>query len=255
MIKFFRKIRQNLLMENKTSPNDSVGRASKYFKYAIGEIILVVIGILIALQINNWNEQRKINREKVQLTKSIKAELEADVDIIKAYLSQTNYLDSIFKSERKKLSKMSQNKDSLVHFVRNDMFIYMNEFTGFNNNTYNSAKSTGKIEIIDENLKKELFDLFRKQEEILTGNATYFQVVLDKTNELMESYPVNLSFSYINDGDLNELMWTEVNKKDLALKLNLWGTSRGNFFRMTIRDFDDLLIKTESILKLVEDYD
>ena len=52
MIKFFRKIRQNLLMENKTG---------KYFKYAIGEIILVVIGILIALQINNWNSQRLSN--------------------------------------------------------------------------------------------------------------------------------------------------------------------------------------------------
>lgn len=49
MIKFFRKIRQNLLMENKSS---------KYFKYAFGEILLVVIGILIALQINNWNEKR-----------------------------------------------------------------------------------------------------------------------------------------------------------------------------------------------------
>jgi hypothetical protein len=50
MIKFFRKIRQNLLSEGKTI---------KYFKYAIGEIVLVVIGILIALQINNWNENRK----------------------------------------------------------------------------------------------------------------------------------------------------------------------------------------------------
>jgi hypothetical protein len=54
MIKFFRKIRQNLIMENKTS---------KYFKYAIGEIVLVVIGILIALQINNWNEGR-LEKEK-----------------------------------------------------------------------------------------------------------------------------------------------------------------------------------------------
>ncbi len=50
MIKFFRKIRFNLMSENKTG---------KYFKYAIGEIVLVVLGILIALQINNWNEQRK----------------------------------------------------------------------------------------------------------------------------------------------------------------------------------------------------
>jgi len=50
MIKFFRKIRQNLLMENKTE---------KYLKYAIGEILLVVVGILLALSINNWNEVRK----------------------------------------------------------------------------------------------------------------------------------------------------------------------------------------------------
>jgi hypothetical protein len=48
MVKFFRKIRQKLLSENKFS---------KYFIYAIGEIVLVVIGILIALQINNWNEE------------------------------------------------------------------------------------------------------------------------------------------------------------------------------------------------------
>lgn len=47
MIKFFRNIRQNLLAE---------GKIGKYLKYASGEIILVVIGILIALQINNWNE-------------------------------------------------------------------------------------------------------------------------------------------------------------------------------------------------------
>jgi len=62
MIKFFRKIRQNLLEDNKTG---------KYFKYAIGEIVLVVIGILIALQINNWNENRKAEIEaKLLLTKA-----------------------------------------------------------------------------------------------------------------------------------------------------------------------------------------
>ena len=55
MIKFFRKIRQSLLSENKIS---------KYLLYAIGEILLVVIGILIALSINNWNQERK-NKEKI----------------------------------------------------------------------------------------------------------------------------------------------------------------------------------------------
>ena len=62
MIKFFRNIRQALLQEGKTS---------KYLKYAIGEIVLVVIGILIALQINNWNEQRKDSIKENQIVKSL----------------------------------------------------------------------------------------------------------------------------------------------------------------------------------------
>ena len=63
MIKFFRKIRQNLLMENKTG---------KYFKYAIGEIILVVIGILIAVQINTWIKNSEIRKNnKIYITKII----------------------------------------------------------------------------------------------------------------------------------------------------------------------------------------
>ncbi len=69
MIKFFRKIRQNLLTEGKTS---------KYFKYAIGEIILVVIGILIALQINNWNEERKERAIVKNVLKNIRYDLIAD---------------------------------------------------------------------------------------------------------------------------------------------------------------------------------
>ena len=70
MIKFFRHIRKNLLMENKTG---------KYFKYAIGEIILVVIGILIALQINNWNESRKSNQLEQALYLKLLENLENDL--------------------------------------------------------------------------------------------------------------------------------------------------------------------------------
>jgi hypothetical protein len=62
MINFFRKIRYDLLGENKTG---------KYFKYAIGEIVLIVIGILIALSINNWNENRKEKRNLIQVYRQI----------------------------------------------------------------------------------------------------------------------------------------------------------------------------------------
>src|SRR5210317_1967479 len=70
MIKFFRKIRQNLLSEGKTG---------KYLKYAIGEIILVVVGILIALSINNWNEERKQNELETVYLKRLHNELKKDI--------------------------------------------------------------------------------------------------------------------------------------------------------------------------------
>ena len=69
MIKLFRNIRKTLVNEGKTT---------NYLKYAIGEIVLVVIGILIALQINNWNEQRKLNQKDLQLCKELLNDALAD---------------------------------------------------------------------------------------------------------------------------------------------------------------------------------
>ena len=71
MIKFFRKIRQSLLSE---------GNTGKYFKYAIGEIVLVVIGILIALQINNWNESRKDREQEKEFLIGLKETLNRDLE-------------------------------------------------------------------------------------------------------------------------------------------------------------------------------
>ena len=77
MIKFFRKIRYDLMEKNKTA---------NYLKYAIGEIVLVVIGILIALQINNWNEERKdqlrLKNHYLELLNELNNDKESLKDII-----------------------------------------------------------------------------------------------------------------------------------------------------------------------------
>ena len=78
MIKFFRKIRQNLLTENKVS---------KYILYSLGEIMLVVIGILIALQLNNWNEDRKQNETLDSIFTIIKEDLESDIDQMEIFIN------------------------------------------------------------------------------------------------------------------------------------------------------------------------
>lgn len=84
MLKFFRTLRKKLIeQDNVRKPASQAGR---YLKYAIGEIVLVVIGILIALQVNNWNENRKKLELSQQTIANLKAELEeAQVELEKVY--------------------------------------------------------------------------------------------------------------------------------------------------------------------------
>ena len=94
MIKFFRKIRRKLLSENKTG---------KYFKYAIGEIVLVMIGILLALQVSSWNQQRLEADKERLLLKALhqeflenRAQLESVVSVHERSLASTQYMISQF---------------------------------------------------------------------------------------------------------------------------------------------------------------
>ena len=86
MIKFFRQIRKHLLMDQHTTQSKA-SHTMRYFKYAAGEIVLVVIGILIALQINNWNEKRKQNNLLQTYYKQLLSDFE----------DQKNYSEDILK--------------------------------------------------------------------------------------------------------------------------------------------------------------
>ena len=86
MTRFFRNIRQKLAAQNKVAA---------YSRYAIGEILLVVIGILIALQINNWNDQRIKKIEVANIYKSILEELNTDILLLDEYLPVFNWKNEI----------------------------------------------------------------------------------------------------------------------------------------------------------------
>lgn len=97
MIIFFKKIRQNLLSD---------GKIGKYLKYAVGEIILVVIGILLALQINNWNEQRKANKQELQLLRQLQVDVNSNLDEVMELTKRLNInkqgIDSLIAGMNKK---------------------------------------------------------------------------------------------------------------------------------------------------------
>ena len=158
MIKFFRKIRQNLLSEGKTG---------KYFKYAIGEIVLVVIGILIALQINQWNENRKENNALKTLTENLNNELQKNLEELEIDLSRVK--NSITASNTL-LSYTGSKNIEVDNIIIDSLIYYAVSNPTWNPSSYvlNDIKNSGKLSTLkNENLKLLLYDWDRLYEDIL----------------------------------------------------------------------------------------
>ena len=111
MIKFFRKIRQQLLTENKFS---------KYMLYAVGEIILVVIGILIALSINNKNEEKKERAQETVILKQLLGDFNNNLEQLDQKISFRNTFMNSTKQLFKYIDNPNlRNKDSIdLHLAK-----------------------------------------------------------------------------------------------------------------------------------------
>ena len=100
MIKFFRRIRFDLMEQNNTG---------KYIKYALGEIVLVVIGILIALSINNWSENVKRLKQEQEILKNLKQDFEynhkALLDVLSSNTKNINSAITVLNHTGKRFSK------------------------------------------------------------------------------------------------------------------------------------------------------
>ena len=148
MIKFFRRFRQQLLSENKFS---------KYLVYAIGEIILVVIGILIALQINNWNEGSKERQQEYKLLKQLKTDLtenETEIkDLIKEIKVNKWAMDSILKRLKR------SNNPKIGAYIT---FIHRNSFFNNSNSGYKILGNGMSKLISNDSLLNSILQLYEK---------------------------------------------------------------------------------------------
>jgi hypothetical protein len=153
MIKFFRKIRQKTLTENKFG---------KYLVYAIGEIILVVIGILVALQINNANEIAKQNKQVKNYEKRLITELRSD-------LGSLYELDTIYRTQVKHINNFisyyqSSDRDVNVIVRKMDSIRYNRaSFTSIAF-TIDDIISTGNLSLFSEQKKEAILYLKNAQE-------------------------------------------------------------------------------------------
>lgn len=206
MIKFFRKIRQKLVEENKVGT---------YLKYAIGEILLVVIGILIAVSINNWNEANKNTKREHAFLINLQQDLRADslrLMEIKTRLTTAVKYKRVFENQ---LAGKATDPDSLNAHFDNQYNLLVNFVP--NSTTVDELSTTGLDLISNPLLRRQIVMMYNNYDDLILklkigqekGQLVinYVSQKVENINKLTEDETLNLLKDkfYINQTYMNYL--------------------------------------------------
>jgi hypothetical protein len=255
MIKFFRKIRQKLLAEN---------RITKYLFYAIGEIVLVVIGILVALQINNWNEGKKEAEVEKQYMISLLSDLGKDRNNLKNTIEfgpiPVIYNDSLF-SELQKRPLQGREK-RIYHFF----LLYTNSILiSYLDRTISQLRNSGGFGLIKKQAISDAvldYDVHMRESIIYGESIRSNHIVNDNiliNNKMFELYKVehlkDSAITHIEDMNKvaysNELKLLSYDDFDIKIMLNSMAKVRTvdeNNYKRAVQALD-MNMKLDSLIR------
>lgn len=244
MIKFFRHIRRSLINENKMG---------KYFKYAIGEILLVVIGILIALQINNWNEEQNNNQKLISIYKSVYADIKND-------LKDLNDLKAFYMEKKPVFEKVIQ--DSITVELLDQG---LSRLLGNGWNTTLNKSGVNQLKELDtkDSLALKAINIYDLLEvELMIREENFNEVVIEHSKYVRDNYewyPEWISKTIMKDNSSPELQDYFINGNDYRNKV-IYAYQQlyngGNYIPTTnkfIAHLTELEVEVEKILNDVND--
>jgi len=244
MLKFFRKIRFNLM---------ETGKTGKYLKYAIGEIILVVIGILIALQINNWNEGRKAVKQEIKILSELKNDLKTNLNEI----TETFNTTTTRKNSTILILDYFENRrpidDSLKMAFEN---IIMDGLFNIANTSYKFIESQGINTLSNDSLRIRITEMYERHlKNIITRETRNWKIVdeelLPYMNQTFISTPtIDKSASYAND-NLNmpkqiEYLRVDSTFRNIIIRLQGWLLVRLNWQNEAYKVLEQLIIDVQT---------
>ena len=254
MIKFFRKIRQNLLSEGKTG---------KYFKYAIGEIVLVVIGILIALSINNWNENRKVKKQEAQIYTELKGDLLQTRNDINETISKHK---EIFKSSQQLITDIYEKKSN-SQTIYESLTTSSAEFQIIpKTSAFENLKNIGLNTLSNDSLRIAITNLFQLNLKRLDDELGMKQAEINMTKLIQPflfkyliadySQPTKYGFIHSDSISIYKLRINNydkfLNDNDLMKALQLSLYNRGKIIDgeiETVKEIDNVIYGIEKELK------
>jgi len=244
MIKFFRKIRQKLLSENKFS---------KYLIYAIGEIVLVVIGILIAIQLNEWRNDTNNEKQKQNVLKSLHAEFKSNISQLDSVLLYQNKVKSAYPRVMELIELDTINIDNSIYLEPYQNLGWTWTFNPING-ALRSAISSGEIHLINNDELIELLfsweDVVRDSEEEATRLRNYQTTTIEFRQKYIRPFdvwtqntPGLISSNYPSD---YKALFKDAQFEDYASGCYLWAIEY-------INELNIIKANNLEILKLIDE--
>lgn len=230
MLRYFRRVRKRLLTEN---------RVNRYFLYAAGEILLVVLGILIALQINTWNNKRLEREAAIDFYKNIRQQLISDLGNIEGQMAYNARHREPFEFAVQVIEADNRNQRDSVSALA----ALLADYSDFDRqgNIYESMVSSGDIKLVhNDGIKDGLRDLEETYHYVNRMESIHFDFIMGLMPQLVET--VRLTDGKVSDEDR---LYGTVFQNFFALSLRITGEKEAVYER-AIREIDALLALIET---------
>lgn len=210
MISLFRKIRQKLLEQNKVK---------RYMVYAIGEIVLVVIGILIAVQINDLYQNRKNSQIIKNNTELLIENLVKDSLFLVQWKENVALDRSNMSTLEDRMNSPSVIIDTLIQIASMEFHPGVNTVNFLNQSVFNTMVSTGEVNLFDKSLIEELYQLYAFEKRIEERSGYSFDHYLTAQNNYRSRYffreDINLHMN-----PLHQQVWKSIDEEDFITAFN-----------------------------------
>jgi hypothetical protein len=212
---------------------------SKYLLYAIGEIILVVIGILIALQINNRNELGKIDDKKQVHFDQLLVDIANDTTYINQIKNRTKNSIATYDAYIVSYSKPNMEIDTIINNLLKVEFQY--PILTFKTNTMVSLIETGDIKLMPINIRNNILEIIQSQSGIINQTNELIPEYLRLLNDAGKIGFNRLYFIQNNQSKLDKLLNIKENRDEIILTLETAYGLKNYIEKDRIRSFDNLL--------------
>lgn len=224
---------------------------SKYLVYAVGEIILVVIGILIALSINTWNENRKLEKAKTEYYKQLVDELNLDLKESDPHLKRIEKSISGYNAYLTIFETPNMPLDSIYQYIKKVDPIFAP--IRFNTKTIEVLKSTGDIKLMPKAIRNLLIRLENQHNLYVDENDTNYGLYLNAT---IDAYLINafsLQNRLVNQEQLSTALNSKTNFADQIAKLHMSLALKNFAEKNEIGSLKNILNLTHDLKNIIEE--